>query len=167
MPKKSQMPTLAFQRPVSGRFETVYRISITQWLDENRFWGRLAARPFAWFHWFVLHRKIPFVSRQAVFVRAAICDRRSNKANDRHRTAASDLLIRQVQPSVIIRALSSQKDQLPFASKIICSSHKDTGFKTSRFPDWEIRIALPKRTQFLVAGFGRSNLIGLRSRSEA
>ena len=77
--RKSQMPILAFQSPVSGRVETVYGISIALDLSQNRFDRRLSANTFRRFHGFVLHREIAFASGETVFVGTAIGHRRMNE----------------------------------------------------------------------------------------
>src|SRR5437764_5805040 len=74
--RKSQMPIFAFQRPVSGRLEIVYGISMIQQianrLGVNELCRRLSTRPLSGFHRFILHGEIPFATGQAIFVRAAI-----------------------------------------------------------------------------------------------
>ena len=77
------MPIFAFQRPVSGRLETVYGISIALDLSENWFGRRLSASAFRRFHRFVLHREIAFASGETVFVRTAISYGGMNKISVR------------------------------------------------------------------------------------
>ena len=79
------MPTLAFQRPVSGRAVTVYGISICEIV--RRAAGRLVAerhgrfvrRAFVRLDRLGLHRVILLPARQAVFVRSAIGHRRDGE----------------------------------------------------------------------------------------
>src|SRR6266513_1733443 len=91
--RKSQIPILAFQRPVSGRVEIVYGISmiqqITDSLHVNKLCGRFAARSLSGFHRLILHREVAFATWQAVFVRAAICNRRGDEISVRWRRRRS------------------------------------------------------------------------------
>ena len=52
---------------------------------------RLAASALRWLYRFVLHRVIAFAPRKAIFVRAAISDRRSDKVSVRRRRRRSPL----------------------------------------------------------------------------
>src|SRR5438874_5667043 len=91
--RKSQIPIFAFQRPVSGRVEIVYGISMTQEnirrLDVNKLCGRFATRSLSRLHRLILHREVAFATRQAVFVRAAICDWRGEEISVRRRRRRS------------------------------------------------------------------------------
>src|SRR5437763_16044046 len=83
--RKSQMPILAFQSPVSGRVETVYGISIASDLDQDRLGGRLPASALTWFVRFVLHRENALAPGIAVFIVTAISHRNIKKITVRWR----------------------------------------------------------------------------------
>src|SRR6266403_1263659 len=84
------MPTLAFHRPVSGRVEMVYGISIRR-LHEHWLLDRLAPCALGRFNRLVLHGKIAIATGQAVFVGAAIRHGRRNEISMGRRRRRSPL----------------------------------------------------------------------------
>src|SRR5437867_1778294 len=94
------MPIFAFQRPVSGRVEIVYGISIGR-SDKDRLGGRLAPSPLGGLHRFVLHRVIAFAAWETVFIRPAISDGYMNKISVRRRRRRSPLQSRRF-PRIVV-----------------------------------------------------------------